>query len=45
MINLKNLDYIKITTATGKNNYSVTREQDPVPKQELQYLVLINTLS
>jgi hypothetical protein len=45
MINLKNLDYIKITTAIGKNNYSVTREQDPVPKQELQYLVLINTLS
>jgi hypothetical protein len=33
------MDYIEITTATGKNKYFVTREQDPIPKQEFQHLV------
>jgi hypothetical protein len=28
------MDYIKMKTATGKNNYFVTKEQDPYSQAE-----------
>jgi hypothetical protein len=36
------MDYIKITLAMGKNNYSAIREQDPYSQTETSALTLFS---
>jgi hypothetical protein len=41
-INLRILDYIRITLAMGKNNYSAIKEHDPYSQIETSVLTLLH---